>query len=197
MSDSDKKPITPEELLAGFRDQVEMDRIEQETAAMSHEELVADLRKDGIDPAATLAKDRAMIEKSEAQRSDSRRAEKPPPSKVRDIRSARRWPSIVVTAGASLAFAAAAVVMLGRTGVLPSAFLTPAPSGTATSAVPRITEAEAMRREAFSLCLSEDYVACVADLDEAKQLDPEGETHKDVIAARTLAELGLAKRREH
>ncbi len=190
MSDNDKKPITPEELLAGFRDQVEMDRIEQETAAMSHEEIVADLRKDGIDPAAALAKDRAMIERFEAER-----AEKLAPGNVRDIRSARRWRTIAVGAMIAVPLAAGFVVVLGRTGVLPAALLTPA--STVTASVPPLSEAEFDRRYAFTLCLSEQYTECVQALDEAKQLEPEGETHENVIVARRMAELGLAKQRDH
>jgi hypothetical protein len=195
MSDSDKRPITPEELLAGFRDQVEMDRIEQETAAMSHEELLADLRKDGIDPAAVLAKDRAMIERFEADR-----AEKPAPIKVRDIRTARRWPRWVphtITAAGALAAAAALTLVLGRTGNLPTAFQPPQPTTTVTGALPPLSEADYDRFMAYSNCFREEYEGCLHYLDEAKKLDPEGDQLNDAAAARRMAELGLAKHRDH
>jgi tetratricopeptide (TPR) repeat protein len=185
------KPVTPEQALANLRADVELDRIAERVDAMTDEEIDAELAKKGIDPAEMLEKDRAMIERLAPAAK--------PASNVRDIRSTRRWP-IVVAVAATLSVAAAAVLVIGRTGNLPAAFL-PEPPLTTTAATgtptgdtthPAVSDPQYARFLAYQYFAEGRYAECLNELEKAKKLDPIGDTDETVQSVRHRATDALA-----
>jgi len=90
-------------------------------------------------------------------------------------------------AGAVVAAAAAAVVAVEVAGSLRG----PEAIGPEPSSTPR-EQAALLRREALAACDTQDFVACTAKLDDAKSLDPSGESEPRVVAARAAIAASLA-----
>jgi hypothetical protein len=82
-------------------------------------------------------------------------------------------------AGAVVAAAAAAVVAVEVAGSRRG----PEAIGPEPSSLPR-EQAALLRREAVAACDVEDFASCTAKLDDAKRLDPSGESEPRVVAAR-------------
>ena len=84
-----------------------------------------------------------------------------------------------------VAVAAAAVVAVeladSRRG--PEA-IGPEPSSSTPTHVGREEHAARLRREALAACDAHDFASCTAKLDDAKGLDPSGESEPRIVAAR-------------
>lgn len=74
-----RPPLTPEQLLAALQEDVELDDFVEKVAQANEEELAALLAADGITPemvAEGLAKDRAMVERLQAQARQASKSKK-------------------------------------------------------------------------------------------------------------------------
>jgi hypothetical protein len=148
-----------EDLLA----QEEAERIEK----LSGEELHAEMRKDGIDPA-RVASGQELIERAIARAATPR---------ARVVPMRRRPPRVVWLLAAALGVAIAAIAVLAivrRPGNLASGVPWPTPHETA----------ETLRDQAVESCEKSAWAACRAKLDEAARLDPAGESEERVQKAR-------------
>jgi hypothetical protein len=143
--------------------QEEAERIEK----LSGEDLRAEMRKDGIDPA-RVASGQELIEGAMARAAKQRAP----------VARARRRPSPVVwLLAAALGVPIAAIAVLAyvrRPGNLASGVPWPTPR----------EAAETLRDEAVESCESGAWAACRAKLDEAARLDPGGESEERVQKAR-------------
>jgi hypothetical protein len=160
---ADKKR-TDAEMFDAILQEAELDRIGDEVASASDAQIRTDLAKDGItdDKLAAIA---------QAQRSLIQGVRK---AKVRDIRTARRWPGLLVAASLGFASAACATLTLSKTDNLPVAFkpAVPIPTATATGSP---NHAASLREGSCKLFFEHDYQQVLANLDFAKQLDPAGD----------------------
>jgi DNA-directed RNA polymerase specialized sigma24 family protein len=73
-------------------------------------------------------------------------------------------------------------------GILALVLRRPEPEPIANEDLPRAAE---IRKEAFAKCLASEWRACLDKLDDAKKLDPAGDSRPEVRQARENAEKGL------
>jgi hypothetical protein len=167
MSNDDRK-LSKAEALRGLMADLEAERLQEEAESMTEEELIAAEKADGSHEAMERAYANVdkMFEKA--------RAEQKPPSKVRDIGSARRWSTMSVVAAATTAFTLAAglVLMLGKFDQLPDALYPKVFVLTTAAAVPPQSYARQAFDSAARTCALDQYAECLKWLDEAKSADP-------------------------
>ena len=210
MNNNGEKP-TPEQALALLEEHVKSDEIEHKLEGMTD----AELAKEGVTDeklAAIAEADRALAARLgyEAPKEEASRlrSDGKDPSNVRDIRSAKRWQrwKYAFTGSGAIAATTTLLLALSRAELLPAAFYPPVPTTRATAAapgtplpvpggVPTLTEAQYDRLYAYERCLAGDHVECTRWLDEAKKLDPAGDSEGTVITARLMAK-GLAARQQ-
>ena len=155
---------------ASFR--AEVDRV----AGMSDEELEAELLKDGFDPA-----ELAGHEKARPERAGPLKAKIGAPTPIRRT----RWTVL-------LAAAMIVLVALAGGGVAIVASNWERGDTRDTHPPPPKTHAEALRAQGLDACDRDEWKLCLQRLDEAKELDPKGDSAKRVQDARTAAEQALA-----
>jgi hypothetical protein len=154
---------TPEEVLATIFEQVELDTINQEVDAMTDEQIQKELVAEGY----TQAKIDKAFEKQQKMLDDLDAAEK----RQRRLAVVSYIGGVATAAAVALAVRPPPVTGLGPT---------------ATAAKPPASPAEALRSDAFEACGRGRWDECARKLDEAKALDPEGESAPDVRNARRL-----------
>jgi hypothetical protein len=178
---SDPRKLPPEKAWELVEEDVgaqELDRI----AALSDEELDAELRAGGVDPQDAARVGQALLD--DAASADGRVVKLPAgaagavEARARAPRAGRR--PIWVWAGGLSAAAALALVIAtmarrddGVTGAPPS-------PGTADAR----ERAAALRRQAFDACNEGRWARCEEQLDDAKAFDPDGESDPRVQAWR-------------
>jgi hypothetical protein len=157
---------TPEEVLATIFEQVKLDKINQEVEAMSDERIAKELEAEGY----TAAKIDKAFEKQQKMLDELNAEEK----------RQRRQQVVSYVGGVATAAAVALAVRATTT--------TPTVPTASTAAKPPPSPAEALRRDAFEACGRGRWAECERKLDEAKQLDPDGDSDPDVRNARRMLE---------
>jgi hypothetical protein len=181
MTGKDKKPRSPQDVLAMLDDQIAMDDAMDAIDAMSDEEVQASLRKEGVDPAADLAKDKELLERLKEK------------SKAKVIPIGSRRPSRWILAGGTVAAAAAMLLLvLGLVGVGPIASVFTPEGPTATGSAPPPDPAEEHRLKAYEACFEHNYLACLRELDAAERIDGHEKNISAAQNARQFAVQGLA-----
>jgi hypothetical protein len=155
-----------EQVLSRIFDQVELDKINQEVDAMSDEQIAKELEADGY----TQAKIDKAFEKQQKMLDDLLAEEK----------RERRKQAVIYASGLATAAAVALVVRSTTTTTTPTT-----PTAT-TASPPPPSRTEELRKEAFDACGRGHFTDCERKLDEAKQLDPNGDNDPDVQNARRL-----------
>jgi hypothetical protein len=161
--------VSAEQVLATIFEQVELDEINQEVDAMSDEQIAADLEARGITQAkidAAFAGQQKLLDEMLA-----------------DEKRQRRHDAVVYIGGLATAAAVALVIRSATT----TTTTYPVPTVPTAAASP----ADGIRKEAFEACGRGHWAECERKLDEAKQLDPEGESNADVQQARRMASKAL------
>jgi hypothetical protein len=161
--------------------------------------LDAELDRQGFDPQALRARGAALAARlaKGGNASEAQDVSGPVP-KLRAI--ARPWAharAIAWTAGAALAAAALAAIAMNRTdGVVVNRDIGPDTLDGDIAKKPDPSPKEVatkLRYEAYDLCDSTFWAACEKKLDEAKNLDPAGESGLGVQAARQAVSEGLMR----
>jgi hypothetical protein len=158
---------TPQEVLGRIVEQVELDEINQEVDAMTDEQIAQSLEAEGYTQAkidAAFSKQQKMLDELLA-----------------DEKHQRRRDAMSYVAGVATAAAVAVVVHTATTPSGPTV-----PTGT-TATRPPPSAAEELRTEAFEACGRGHFEECVRKLDDAKKLDPVGDSAADVQSARAMA----------
>lgn len=177
----------PEDVL---KDIVESDADEEidRVLAMTPEQRRAELEAAGVDIADLHAKADAVHErltgtaKPEAEAKTAGKTAEPPTAKVRSLppkAPSRSLVNLVAAAAASFVLGGAAHALL--TGSENLVGRPPPDRGAAVE----------MRRQAFAACEAKRWAECVARFDDAKLVDPEGDSAADVQAARQQARRAL------
>jgi hypothetical protein len=161
---------TAEEVLTTIFEQVELDKINQEIDAMTDEEIAASLEAEGH----TQAKIDAAFSKQQKMLDEM----------ITDEKRQRRHDAVVYIGGLATAAAVALVIRSSTTTTTPTY---PVPTVPTASSSP----ADSIRQEAFEACGRGHWAECERKLDEAKAIDPEGETNADVQQARRMASKAL------
>jgi hypothetical protein len=100
-------------------------------------------------------------------------------------------PRVAWVAGAVVAAAAAAGIAVEVGGTAGPLAIGPDPGSTAATPRERATR---LRDEAVAACGAKDFATCTAKLDDAKRLDPAGESEPRVVTARAaIAEWSMPK----
>jgi hypothetical protein len=172
---------SPEEILDALEEQ-RLDDAMDRVLSRTHEERLASLRDKNVDFEAAKAELDAWLEESKK------------PAPVIPL-APRRGGSLRVV----VFYAAAAVAGLALAGggtVVAMRYLS-APEETPRSLPakpPPSAEAAQLRRQAFARCREHQWGACLYGLDQARQLDPDGDTDPRVQEYRRQAEAGMQKR---
>jgi hypothetical protein len=143
--------------------------------AMSDEEVEAELLKDGFDPA-----DLAESEKAPS----SQVIALPAKAKTKTPTPIRRTRRAVLLAAATVGAMAAGVAVVVSNG---------GHSGGLVSRPRPDPRAEALREQGLDACSRREWRLCLQHLDEAKELDAEGDRAKSVQDARAEARQGLQR----
>jgi len=116
------------------------------------------------------------------ERAAAKPAEAPKPAEVPAPAPERRWPPM-----AWLAAAASFALGVGTTyALLPAAPGVGTPSPYVPTAAD-LTKAVSLRGDAFTACDAQKWAACLADLDQARALDPSGDDEPRIKDARAKA----------
>jgi hypothetical protein len=182
---------TPEEVLRAIEDS-ELDEESDRIAKMTPEEIRRDLQDAGFDLAEVHAKADALHERMQRGSIEARVKELETEGRKRSLRPGKRRRPIV------LWVAAAATVAVGGGGVIyavvrgtPQAPSTPPEVPTTTAPPVDLVAAAELRRKGYAACDAQLWRECLARLDEAKRVDPAGDTAPDVLVARQKAALGI------
>jgi hypothetical protein len=125
------------------------------------------------------ARERAARARARAGRGPAAR---PAPKRAPSARA--KWMAGAVVAAAAAA-AAAAIVATEMRGSSPHGPEDIGPDRPGPGLTPQ-ENASRLRADALRACKAQDFTACTAKLDEAKRLDPAGESDPRVVAAREL-----------
>jgi hypothetical protein len=165
----------------------------ERAASVSVAQAEKELRDAGFDVAAERAEGEAFLADLERPAEVERPKEKPvSQTRARAVRPERRRPSGVVVIAAVTAAAAAAGGLIYAATHEHSEPQQPAPPApptstanpTSTAVEDLVAAAKARRDEAFSACTQGLYSRCADLLDQARQLDPAGESDPRVVQAR-------------
>jgi hypothetical protein len=165
---------------ASFR--AEVDRI----VGMSDEELEAELLRDGFDP--------AELEGSEKTRREKATSEKARPEKTGPEKAITTAPTPIRRTRRTVLLAAAAMIVLAALmggGVVFVASNWEHGDTRDTHPRPPESPADTLRRQGFDACDRHEWKLCLERLDEARELDPTGESDRRVQVARAAAEQAL------
>lgn len=165
---------TEEQVLRTIFEQVSLDEINREVDAMSDEQIAKELEAEGY----TQAKIDKAFEKQQKMLDELLAEEK----------RERRKQAITYVSGVATAAAVALVVRAATPTTTPTV-PTSATGGAATGGAATggaATGVEELRKDAFEACGRGHFAECERKLDEAKKLDPQGESHPDVQNARRL-----------
>ncbi len=164
---------TPEEILAAIEEQAADDEMES-VLAMTPEQRRDELRAAGFD-----------LDAGDAEADKVHAATLGPASSVTAIR--RRTPlRLVMIAAAAIALVLAAFTVMavirsrGETVASPNLDLDPVPSNVPPAR--ELREAVALRRQAAAACDQKNLPECVTRLEQARVLDPAGDTSQDAQA---------------
>jgi hypothetical protein len=184
------------EIVDDARDDEEIERLASLSDAALDEELAAA----GLDPAKERAEAEAVVAELErgvvARRAKQMEAE----ARVRSLRppSRRRPLAFWLAAAAVGAMAAGGLVYaLTHPGAPPTVPpVPPVPSSAPTEAPPspQLIAASELRKRAFAECAASRWDACLARFDDARRLDPAGDSAPEVQAARDEAKRQLQRK---
>lgn len=188
----EKYKLTKSQAIAGFLREERAEELGALAASMTREEHVRSLEAKGMSrdaQAAYFARQRQRFEAAIAKETPTNVV--PIREEVSAARPAKQRFSLRdFGLGGGFGWATAGVAFVVR------ALMTVAPPElpmmTATSAVAAPTAPD-FRNEAFKACGRAHWLECLDALDRAKELDPDGETDPDVIAAREMATRGLRR----
>jgi hypothetical protein len=194
MTTPERKPVDLEAALEELEDEEELERLE----TMSHEELLAEMKRDGLDP----ERGRAAVQRAiDAARGGKEGAGGAPAAgtagedakgKVVRLDAAKKRRTFVTSVYVGLALAAGAATTVGLIGPQTiAAWLSPAPAPTGTTPpiVPPTHEetplekARRLREEAFADVKEGYYGEAWDRLEEAKGIDPKGDEAGEVQKA--------------
>lgn len=188
---SDPKRLSPAETMRAIRAEAGRDAVD-EVMALPPEAVDAALKAAGIEPAEAERRATAAIE---AALASVGAAPEPAKSNVVPLRRpaspsvSRRWVALgSVAAAAAVAVtvgvmngSAIVAMFRGPEAIGPDRYGVPAAS---TQGPTMAERALALRTKAFAACKESRWDWCEAQLDEASQLDPAGDTAPDVMEAR-------------
>jgi hypothetical protein len=174
-----------EAVLEDLADEQELERLSKLTT----EQLLEEMKKDGLDPARARADQERILAKARAERAGPAA----PPAKVLSLAEAReRRRTPVVPLALAAAAAVAVVVGVTKREAIEAMFTPePTPTGTSVPQVPPTHEptpaekAAALRQKAFVNIAKGYYGEAQDQLDEAKALDPRGDSAEAVQDAMT------------
>lgn len=194
---SDPKRLSPAETMRAIRAEAGSDAVD-EVMALSPQAVDAALKAAGIEPAEAERRATAAIE---AALASVGAAPEPAKSRVVPLKKAqarslsRRWATLGSVAAA--AAVAATVGVMNRSAIVamfrgteaigPDRYGVPA---TSTQGPTAAEKALALRTAAFASCKESQWDWCEAQLDEASQLDPAGDTAPEVVTARKAIRKG-------
>jgi hypothetical protein len=191
---------TPEEVLKAIEESEVDDEVER-VLAMTPEQRRAELEAAGFDLKEVHAKADALHERfvGAAAKEKAQQIEKD--ARVRSLRPPRSRPRPVVLLVAAMAVAAVAGGVLYAVltkppapGPAPSTPPVPSSAPPQPSETPELLAATDLRRRAFDACNRNQWKECLAGLDEAKRLDPAGDSAPAVRVARQVAEEALGEK---
>jgi len=190
---------TAQELWQRLVDEAGEDLIER-AASVSVAQAEKELRDAGFDVKAERAAAEAFLAELEQPADiDRRKEELVSQARARSLRPARKRPSTVVLLAAAATTAAVGGGLLYaelHEHAPPQQPAPPAPPSPTTNPSPAPVEsdlvaaAKARRDEAFSACTQGLYSRCADLLDQARQLDPAGESDPRVVQARAAIAAG-------
>jgi hypothetical protein len=191
MSQQRKHRLTPEEVLDAIEDADAADEAGR-ILALSDDDLDRELQEAGLDPDAVRARgrtigERAMRAVGERSADGDAWVTAAPPARRRSV--APRWSVL-------LAAALAAVVVGGATPIVARLLSNrdDGPTQNRPDASPTATAAPSprhIRERALEACDQQRWGECLNGLDEARALDPAGDTEPRIQAARRHATEGL------
>jgi hypothetical protein len=170
---------TPEDLLDALEEQ-RLDDAMDRVLAKTHAERLASLREKNVDFEAAKAELDGWLEESKK------------PAPVIPL-APRRSGSLRVVALYAAAAAAALALLGGGAAVAVHYLSSPEEKPRSLPAAPPPAARE-LRRDAFARCNEHQWGACLYGLDQAKELDPEGDADPRVQEVRRQAEAGMQKR---
>jgi hypothetical protein len=184
---------TPEEILASIETS-DVDAEIERALAMSPEERRAELEGAGYDLKALDAKADAVHEAAARAAAGEARRKAEDQARKRASEPPRRRPVALWLLAAAIVVVAVGAWIATREAPAPPPTPTPTPSS--TSAPPLspelVARANEARSRAFAECAREDWFMCRTDLDQARDLDPAGDTAPQVVKAR--AQVAAAER---
>ncbi len=191
---------TPQQVWQGLLDEA----FEAEFAsleAMTDAQIEAELAGAGFDVAEERAKAERFLDDLTAAQPAPVQAVAPGPPVELAPRRRRPRTTLFLLAAATTAAAAGGLAYSALhhpTPPSPSPEPSPAPSPSAPAPPPpspELVAAAELRQKAIAACDAEQWTTCLADLDQARALDPAGDDAPDVKAMREQARRGTQKGR--
>jgi len=179
--------LTLEETIQAARRQGEIDEIIQKTLAMSDDEIARELEADGVDVSELderlAARGKELFAVPGEQSEDPPQAGRQPEGHSGAARR-RNVPRTAIAFGAGVGTTAAVLAALAGAGVITTTGTAPLET---TGNPPPLTPARKLRSEAFEACGRGHWQQCIDRFNEARTLDPAGDTDPDVVDARKRA----------
>ncbi len=181
-----RTPPTPEEILASVESS-DVDAEIERALALSPAERRAEVQAAGYDLAALDAKADAVhdaarraVARAQAENEARRHASEPP----------RRRPGTLWLLAAAVVVVAGAAWFATRSSPQPPPAPSPPPTAPTRSPAPSpelVARANEARARAFAQCARSEWFECTVSLDQARDLDPAGDTAPEVMRARDRA----------
>jgi hypothetical protein len=187
---------TPDDLLRSIDadvDEQSVDAAIEGVLDMKPDERRAELRAAGYDVGALDAKADAMHDAARRAAVAEAREKAEHEARTRELSPHRRRPAVLWLVAATMVVAAGATLYALRA---PAPTPTPPPPLATPSAPLRpapdlVARAADLRRDAFAACDRAAWTDCLAKLDQARAVDPAGDSAPDVARARTAAQNAL------
>jgi hypothetical protein len=184
------------EIVADARDDEEIERL----ASMSDAALDEELAAAGLDPAKERAEAEAVVAELEHRVAARRAKQMEAEARARSLRPpSRRRPLAFWLAAAAVGTMAAGGLVYALThpsAPPPAPHVPPVPSSAPTEVPPsqRLIAASELRKRAFAECAASHWDECLVRFDDARRLDPAGDSAPEVQAARDEAERQLQRK---
>jgi hypothetical protein len=162
------------ETIEKVADQGERTRLE----ALSEADIDSELREAGLEPEEAMRVVKRAVEQAGEKRAPAPTTDPPRLANVQAVKPKTPWRPGTIAATTAVALAAGVLLVLSTRRPEGDAHGRPA-----DAASPPERAAE-LRDEAYAGCAEHAWARCEGKLDEARRLDPAGETNPRVIAAR-------------